>query len=45
MEEMITTGTIRCKEISIYIAYADQSPVKKMLHAPTLKMYIVKEVK
>lgn len=35
MEEMITTGTIR--------SYADQSPVKKMLHAPTLKMYIVKE--
>lgn len=42
---MITTGTLRCKiSISILIAYADSSPVKKMLHAPTMKLYVVKEV-
>lgn len=36
LEEMITIDVIR--------SFADQSPVKKMLHAPSLKMYIVKEV-
>lgn len=33
---MITIDVIR--------SFVDQSPVKKMLHATTLKMYIVKEV-
>ena len=42
---MITTGILRCKfPISIITAYADSSPVKKMLHAPTMKLYVVKEV-
>ncbi|CAK57467.1 unnamed protein product (macronuclear) [Paramecium tetraurelia] len=36
IEDMITTGTLR--------SYADSSPVKKMLHAPTMKLYVVKEV-
>ncbi|CAD8194675.1 unnamed protein product [Paramecium octaurelia] len=35
IEDMITTGTLR--------SYGDQSPVKKMLHAPTMKLYVVKE--
>ncbi|CAD8112638.1 unnamed protein product [Paramecium sonneborni] len=35
IEDMITTGMLR--------SYADSSPVKKMLHAPTMKLYVVKE--
>lgn len=43
LEDMITIEILRCNLIIYIIAYTDSSPVKKMLHGPTMKLFVVKE--